>query len=116
MLREALVFSLGAALALPGLASAQAAVGDVRAIVLAAHGGRFGAPGGMHAAPRFGPAVGLGRRAFHPFPGRRFPFFPHRFRPFVRFGLVVPFYAPYYPYNPYCDPASAYYYPPWCYY
>jgi hypothetical protein len=80
-----------------------------------AHGGAFGGHGGGRAMPRFGPQARFGRRVFRPFPFRHLHRFPHRFRPFVGFGFAFPLYAPDYPYNPYCDPASVYYYPPWCY-
>ncbi len=78
-------------------------------------GGGFGARGGM-GAPRFG--GGFGHPGFHRFPSRGFPFH-HHVRPFVAFGFFAPLYVPYYSYyptNPYCDPASVYYYPypPWC--
>ncbi len=84
-------------------------------VILAARGGGFGAygGGGMHAGPRFG-AGRFGYPGFHRFPSRGFPFRAHRFRPFISFGFALPLYVPYYPYNPYCDPASAYFYPPWC--
>ncbi len=87
---------------------------DAHTVVLAAHGGVLGARGGMRAAPRFGSALRFGHPAFRPVPFRRFPFRPFPFRPFVSFGFVAPLYVPYYPYNPYCDSASVYYYPPWC--
>ncbi len=109
--RGASILSLAVVLTLLGPTSAQAAP---RA-VFAAHGGAFGAHGGVRAMPRFGPPARFGRPVFHPFPFHRFHRFPHRFRPFVGFGFAVPLYAPYYPYNPYCDPASIYFYPPWCY-
>ncbi len=89
-------------------------------VVLAAHGGGFVAyGGGMRAAPRFG-AGRFGGPGFRRFPSHVYPFRPYRFRPFIAFSFPVPLYAPYYPYywyypyNPYCDPASAYFYPPWC--
>lgn len=111
MLRKAAyVLSLAAVLTLPGQASAQAS----RAFFPAHHGGAS-VRRGVSAAPRFGPVGRFGRPVFHPLRFHRVPLFPHRFRPFVRFRVVVPFYAPYYPYNPYCDPGSIYYYPPWCY-
>lgn len=83
-------------------------------IVLAAHGAGFAARGGVRAVPRFGSASRSGHPAFRPFPFRRFPFRPFPFRPFVSFGFAAPLYVPYYWYNAYCDPASVYYYPPWC--
>lgn len=97
--------------------------GDLH-VIAAARGGGFGAygGGGMRAAPRFG-AGRFGHPGFRRFPYPGFPFRAHRFRPFVSFGFALPLYfpyypyypyAPYYPYNPYCDPASAYFYPPWC--
>ncbi len=94
--------------------------GSRQLYVLAARGGGFGGGrgGAMHAGPRFG-AGRFGHPGFHRFPARGFPFREHRFRPFFSFGFAFPLYAPYgpnyyYPYNPYCDPRSAYFYPPWC--
>jgi hypothetical protein len=116
MLRKgASILSLAVMLTLPWPTSVRAAPrGAVVAQV-----GAFGARGGVRAAPRFGPQARFGRPGFRPFPFHRFHRFPGRFRPFVGFGFAVPFYAPYYapyyPYNPYCDPGSVYYYPPWCY-
>jgi hypothetical protein len=115
--RAALAFSIAAVLTLPSLAGAQAAPARPDRVVLAAHAG---AHGGMPAT-RSGSVGRFGHAPFHRFPSHRFPRFPHHFfRPFIGFGFAVPFYAPYYapdyPYSPYCDPASAYYYPPWCYY
>jgi hypothetical protein len=116
--RAAFVFSLAAVLTTPRLASAQAAPVELREIVLAARGG-FGGHGGVRAAPRFGSVGRFGHAPFRRFPHRRFPAFPHRFHPFIGFGFAFPLYVPYYApdyYSAYCDPASVYYYPPWCYY
>ncbi len=87
-------------------------------VILAARGGGFAAygGGGMRAGPRFG-AGRFGYPGYNRVPYRGFGFRPYRFRPFVSFGFGFPLYYPYYPYypyNPYCDPASAYFYPPWC--
>ncbi len=105
---RASVLALAAALTLIGPGSARAAGGR--------HGaphGAFGARGVARPTPRFSPVPRFGP---HRFPFRPFPRFPHhRFGPFIGFGFAVPFYAPYYAYSPYCDPASVYYYPPWCY-
>jgi hypothetical protein len=118
---------LAAVVTLPGLAGARAVAGSTTSssnsgeIIFAARGGGAGGAHGRMGAPG---RVG-GRPAFQPFPARHFParhfpFRPFPFRPFVGFGFAGPFYAPYdpyylyYPYNPYCDPASDYYYPPWC--
>jgi hypothetical protein len=118
---------LAAVVTLPGLAGARAVAGSTTSssgsgemILAAGRGGGGGAHGRMGAPGRFG-----GRPAFHPFPARHFPrrhfpFRPFPFRPFVGFGFAGAFYDlcyPYYnycPYNPYCDPASSDYYPPWC--
>lgn len=114
---------LAAVVTLPGLAGARAVAGSTtssgdpgKMILAAGRGGAGGAHGRMGAPGRSG-----GRPAFHPFPARHFPrrnfpFRPFPFRPLVAFGFAGAFYDPYYlyPYNPYCDPASSYYYPPWC--
>ncbi len=95
-----------------------AASRDLRTI-LPARGRGIGAyGGGMHAGPRFS-AGRFGGPGFHRFPSRGFPYRAYRFLPFVGFGFAFPLYVPYYPYyyypyNPYCDPASSYFYPPWC--
>src|SRR5574337_414798 len=118
MLRRAasILLSLAVVLTLSGPASARAAPRGA----LVARGGAFGAHGGVRAMPRFGPSPRFAGPVFRPFPFRPFPFhrfhrFPHRFGPFISFGFAFPLYAPYYsypyPYNPYCDPASGYYYP-----
>lgn len=102
----AVILSLAVALAVPGLAGARAAHGGHG---IAARGGSVGVHGGMRGSGRIGPAFRRG--PFRPFP--RFPRFPHHFRPFFGFGVLVPFYPTYY--DPYCDPDSLDYYPPWCY-
>jgi hypothetical protein len=130
MIRGSYILALAAVLAQPGLASAGLASGEAPtrqkqtpaavsepsarpAIVLVARG-RSGGAHGVRAAPRVGSAGRFPHPAVGAFPFRRFPFRPFPFRPFVGFGFVAALYEPYYWYNPYCDPVSVYYYPPWC--
>ena len=127
------VCALVASAMLPGPAASRAPAGTPSSddnsntgsqIVLAAHSGAA-AHGRMGPAGHVGSPARLGRPAAFPrFPRRPFPFRPLPFRPFpfqtfIGFGFAAPFFLGYdtyypYPYNPYCDPVSGYYYPPWC--
>jgi hypothetical protein len=135
MFRGIFVCALAASAMLPGLAAARAAAATPSiddnsndgspGIVLAARSGGAVAHGRMGPAGHVGSTARFGRPSFPRFPRRHFPFRPFPFRPFpvrplVGFGFAAPLFLlydtnrPYYPYNPYCDPASGYYYPPWC--